>query len=285
MSTLAPADFDVICQVVRREAAIVLEPGKEYLAENRLHPVVRKLGFADFQSLVGKLRAGDPSVTGEVVDALTTNETSFFRDGHPWDTLRDVVLPDLFERRAGQRSLNVWFAAASSGQEPFSFALLLKEHFPEQVDTWRLRLIGTDISPSMLERCQTGRYSQLEANRGLPARMLVDHFSREGMAFVIEPEIRSMFEFRTLNLAATETWGWLPTFDLVFIRNVLIYFDVDTKTRILEGVERKLADGGTVLLGGAESTMNLTDVLTPVRLGESTMYRRSSGTPTEGTLR
>ncbi len=275
MTTLRAPDFDFICEVVRREAAIVLEPGKEYLAENRLHPVARRLGFDDIAALVGRLRLGDRSITSEVVDALTTNETSFFRDGHPGDSLRDHVLPELFERRRTSRSLNVWFAAASSGQEPYSFAMLLQEHFPEQLRDYSVRMIGTDISPSMLAQCRSGRYSQIEVNRGLPAKLLVQHFERDGLSFIIADDLRSRFQFELLNLAMPETWGWLPTFDLVFIRNVLIYFDLDTKREILGNVRRTMADDGSLLLGASETTINVTDELKPVRAGASTVYRTS----------
>jgi len=271
--TLCAPDFDFICKVVRAEAAIVLEPGKEYLAENRLQPVARRLGFDDLGALVRGLRSGDRALTSEVVDALTTNETSFFRDGHPWTSLRDELLPDLFHRRRFSRTLNVWFAAASSGQEPYTFAMLLHQHFPEQLRDYDIRLIGTDISPSMLERCRGGRYSQIEVNRGLPAPLLLEYFRRDGMSFVVVDELRERFEFREVNLAAPDTWGWLPTFDLVFLRNVLIYFDVETKARILGDVRRHLTDDGTLLLGGAETVLNVTDAYTPVQVGQSTFYR------------
>lgn len=275
MTTLRAPDFDLICEVVRREAAIVLEPGKEYLAENRLHPVARRLGFDDIAGLVSRLRLGDRSLTAEVVDALTTNETSFFRDGHPWETLREHVLPELFERRRSTRSLNVWFAAASSGQEPYSFAMLLEEHFPREARDWSIRMIGTDISPTMLERCRSGRYSQIEVNRGLPAKLLVEHFERDGLSFVIADHLRERFEFELLNLSAPATWTWLPTFDLVFIRNVLIYFDVATKRQILGDVRRVMADDGALLLGASETTINITDEFKPVTVGTSTVYRTS----------
>lgn len=271
--TLCAPDFEFICRVVRDEAAIVLEPGKEYLAENRLQPVARRLGYDDLGALVAVLRRGDRALTGEVVDALTTNETSFFRDGHPWDSLREELLPDLFHRRRFTRTLNVWFGAASSGQEPYTFAMLLDQHFRDELDTYDIRLIGTDISPSMLERCRSGRYSQIEVNRGLPAALLLEYFHRDGMSFVVADRLRDRFRFELLNLAAPHTWDWLPSFDLVFLRNVLIYFDVETKARILGHVRKHLADDGTLLLGGAETVINVTDAFAPVQVGASTFYR------------
>ena len=273
MTTLRAPDFDYICDLVRKEAAIVLEPGKEYLAENRLHPVARRLGFEDIAGLVGQLRLGDRKLTTEVVDALTTNETSFYRDSHPWDSLRDHVLPELFEKRRFSKTLKVWFAAASSGQEPYSFAMMLRDHFPEQLATYDIKMIGTDISPTMIDRCRSGRFSQIEVNRGLPAKALLEYFDRDGMSFVIKEELRDMIGFDLLNLSAWHTWGWLPTFDLVFIRNVLIYFDLDTKREILEQVRRKMADDGSLLLGASETTINITNAFKPVQVGPSTVYR------------
>lgn len=273
MTTLQATDFDYICDVVRRESAIVLEAGKEYLAENRLHPVVRKHGLADIAELVRKLRGGDRKLLAEVVDALTTNETSFFRDSHPWDSMRDHVLPELFEKRRFSKQLNIWFAAASSGQEPYTLAMLLHEHFPNELATYDIRMLGTDISPTMLERCRSGRYSQIEVNRGLPAKLLLEYFERDGMSFVVRDDIRRMFEFSELNLAAPHLWTGLPTFDLVFIRNVLIYFDVPTKRLILENVRRRMADDGTLWLGASETTINITEVFKPVQVGPSTCYR------------
>jgi len=271
--TLCAPDFEFICKVVREESAIVLEAGKEYLAENRLQPVARRLGYDDLGSLVATLRRGDRALTTEVVDALTTNETSFFRDHHPWESLRDELLPELFHRRRFSRTLDVWFAAASSGQEPYTFAMLIDQHFREQLDTYDIRLLGTDISPSMLDRCRSGRYSQIEVNRGLPALLLLEYFERDGMSFVFSERLRERFDFRSLNLAAPHTWGWLPSFDLVFLRNVLIYFDVETKGRILGHVRQHLADDGTLLLGAAETVINVTDAFTPVQVGQSTFYR------------
>lgn len=273
MTRLQAPDFDFICDVVRRESAIVLEPGKEYLAENRLHPVARRLGFDGIGALVAELRLGDRLLTAEVVDALTTNETSFFRDAHPWDSLREHLLPELFEKRRSTRRMNVWFAAASSGQEPYSFAMLLREHFAAELDTFDIRMIGTDISASMLDRCRAGRYSQIEVNRGLPARLLLEHFDRDGMSFVIKDELRRGIEFDHLNLAEPRTWGWLPTFDLVFVRNVLIYFDLDCKRNILANVRRTIADDGMLLLGSSETTINITEDFKPEPVGPSTCYR------------
>lgn len=270
---LSTIDFDFIRDLLHREAAIVLEAGKEYLAENRLQPLVRRHGLAGIGDIVSRIRNGDRALSVEVVDALTTNETSFFRDSHPWDALRDQWLPELVEKRRATKSLNVWFAAASSGQEPYSFAMLLHEHFPEVVRDYTVRLIATDISPSMLERCRSGRYSQLEVNRGLPARLMVEYFERDGLDFVAAPELRDMLELRELNLAQARQWYALPRVDLVFCRNVLIYFDVPTKQAIFSQIHRQLNPDGLLLLGASETTIGLTEDYQLEMQGKTTCYR------------
>jgi chemotaxis protein methyltransferase CheR len=269
-SSLAAPDFDYIAQLVHRRSAIVLEPGKEYLAETRLEGLARDHGLGSVGELVARMRTGTLDLGDAVVDAMTTNETSFFRDAHPFNALRDTVLPELIEARRVARSLTVWCAASSSGQEPYSLAMIIREHFPQLAD-WQVRIIATDISPSMLDRTRQGRYSQLEVNRGLPAPMLVKHFTRDGMHWVINEDLRRMVSTQHLNL--NERWPVLPPFDLVLMRNVLIYFDVPTKQQILGKVRQTLRPDGLLLLGGAETTMNLDANFERVPHGRSTWYR------------
>jgi chemotaxis protein methyltransferase CheR len=273
MSTITASEFDYIRDLVRREAAIVLEPGKEYLAENRLHPVARQAGLDSVGALVQQLRSGSGDLQSQVVDALTTNETSFFRDGHPWTALRDEILPDLIERRADRRTLTIWCAAASSGQEPYSLALLLQEHFAEQLDGWVVRIIATDISSTMLERCRTARYSQLEVNRGLPAAMLVRHFRRVGTQWELDPQVRSVVELRKLNLDQAQDWERLPVCDLVLIRNVLIYFDQGTKAEILHRCADHLRPDGYLFLGSSETPLNVVQRFVRVPTETTICYR------------
>jgi chemotaxis protein methyltransferase CheR len=270
MSTLAPPDFDYIVQLVHRRSAIVLEPGKEYLAESRLESVAREHGLDSVTQLVQHMRSGSLDVGDAVVDAMTTNETSFFRDAHPFNALRDTVLPELIEARRVARSITIWCGATSSGQEPYSVAMLIREHFPELRD-WQVRIIATDISPSMLDRTRQGRYSQLEVNRGLPAPMLVKYFTRDGMHWVVAEDLRRMVSAQYMNL--NERWPVMPPFDLVLLRNVLIYFDVPTKQAILGKVRQQLRRDGLLLLGGAETTMNLDANFERVPHGRSTWYR------------
>jgi chemotaxis protein methyltransferase CheR len=250
-------DFEFVCRLVRDRSAIVLEPGKEYLVEGRLTPVARQLGLGSVSGLVGRLRtAPDNGLTARVVEAMATTETSFFRDHHPFETLRTAVLPELIRRRAGERRLDVWCAACSTGQEPYSFALLLREHFPDLAG-WRVNVLATDLSGEVLGRARAGRYTQLEVNRGLPAALLARYFRQHGTGWELAADVRKAVEFRELNLA--KPWPVLPRMDLIFLRNVMIYFDPETKKAILGRAARQLRPGGYLILGGAETTLNLDD--------------------------
>jgi len=273
-TAISPADFDYIATLVRREAAIVLEPGKEYLAENRLHPVARQAGLDSIGDLVSRLRTGSGELQGQVIDALTTNETSFFRDAHPWDALRDELIPQLLEMRAASRTFTVWCAASSSGQEPYTLAMLLKDHFAAALEGWIVRIIATDISPSMIERTREAKYSQLEVNRGLPAPLLVRHFTRAGMSWQLNAEIRAMVDARLMNLDVPADYERLPNVDLVLMRNVLIYFDVETKRQILTRTHNLLRPGGYLFLGSSETTINLVDDFERVQAGKTICYRK-----------
>jgi chemotaxis protein methyltransferase CheR len=254
---MTPADFDYVCRLVREKSGVVLEPGKEYLVDSRLTPVALKSDLKSVSELVARLRAApDNGLAIRVVEAMVTTETSFFRDHHPFDTLRTTVLPELIRRRRDDRRLNVWFAACSTGQEPYSFAMLVREHFPE-LTGWRLDLLATDVSAEVLDRAKAGRYSQIEVNRGLPAAFMVKYFRQHGQNWDLNEDIRRMISFRALNLI--QPWPAIPAMDLVFLRNVLIYFDTDAKKAILTRVARVVRQDGYLLLGGAETTFNLND--------------------------
>jgi chemotaxis protein methyltransferase CheR len=250
---MTAGEFEYVSRLVRDRSGIVLD-GKEYLVDARLTPVVRQCKLESISALVGRLRA-DPTGTlaTQVVAAMVTTETSFFRDLHPFETLRTTVLPELIRRRP-ERRLGVWFAATSTGQEPYSFALLVRESFPELAG-WRLDLLATDLSAEVLGRARAGRYGQLEVNRGLPAALLVKYFRQHGPTWELNEDVRRMVEFRELNLI--RPWPVLPRFDLVFLRNVMIYFDTDVKKAILGRVAHVLRPDGYLLLGGAETTFNL----------------------------
>lgn len=213
----------------------------------------------------------------KVVEAMTTNETSFFRDLYPFDALWKVVIPELLAEHAASRQLNIWCAAASSGQEPYTIAMVLREHFPE-LATWSVQFLATDLSRQMLVRAREGRFGQLEVNRGLPAPMLLKYFEKKGMEWQVRSELREMIEFREWNLI--EPWRPLPLMDIVFLRNVLIYFDVETKRSILAKMVRVLRPGGFLFLGGAETTINLGDDFERLPFERSGCYRlkRTGGT-------
>lgn len=270
--SLTAQEFAFISGLVRRDAAIVLETGKEYLVEARLLPLARALGVPTVSEFVNHAqRKPEPETHRRIVDALTTNETSFFRDGEPFNQMVTMVLPDLVARRAANRTLKVWSAACSSGQEPYTLAMVLQDSLPAG---WSFDIIGTDISHEMLERAEAGQYSQLEVNRGLPATLLVRHFERTGASWKVSPALRKTVTFKRLNLAAP-----LPAmgpFDIVFIRNVLIYFDVQTKRSVLQRVASTLRPDGWLFLGSAETTIGIDDRFERVVAGRTSAYRLRS---------
>jgi chemotaxis protein methyltransferase CheR len=271
VSALSAADFEYIRGFIRTRSAIVLEPGKEYLVESRLTPVVRKEGLASIESLVRKLREGSANgLERMVVEAMTTNETSFFRDITPFEAMRTKIIPELIERRAPSRRLDIWSGACSSGQETYTMLMLLREHFP-QLASWTVRVHATDLSTQMVERTRAGQYSQLEVNRGLPAAMLVKYFERCGDNWQVVRELRSQVEVRTLNLDAR--WSGLCPMDIVLMRNVLIYFDVVTKKEILGRVRGQMRPDGYLFLGSAETTIGLDDAFQRVQFDKASCYQ------------
>jgi chemotaxis protein methyltransferase CheR len=269
--TVGAADFDWIAQLVWQRSAIVLEKGKEYLVESRLAPLARKTGADNVSQFVGRLIAEpDSGLITEVVDAMTTNETSWFRDHLPFQALQSHVLPELARARSRQRSMRIWSAGCSSGQEPYSIAMVAQDHLSLHPG-WAIDIIGTDLSDVMLEKARAARYGQLEVNRGLPVAMLVRHFERLGMEWQLRHEIRRMVEFRNVNLA--QHMPDMGPFDIIFLRNVLIYFDTDTKRAVFEQVKRMLRPDGYLFLGGAETTLNVDPDFEPVMYDRATCYR------------
>jgi chemotaxis protein methyltransferase CheR len=265
-------DFAYLRELMHLRAAIVLDEGKEYLALSRLDPIARDHGLASVSELVAQMRRREltSALHDQVVDALTTNETTFFRDFNPWESLRTLVMPALLERKERSRTLAIWSAGCSSGQEPYSLAMAIREHFPELL-TWQLSILGTDISPSVLDRARRGRYGQLEVNRGLPAHLLVRHFTRAGMEWEIEEPIRRMVRFERHNLV--ERWPVWPPFDLVLMRNVMIYFDLDAKREVLSRLVRQVAPHGYLLLGASETTYNISEDFDRELDGRTAWYR------------
>jgi chemotaxis protein methyltransferase CheR len=264
-------DFQVIRKLLFEKSAVVLDAGKEYLVETRLAPIVRERSLHSIGELITQMRQeGGNGLVRQIVEAMVTTESSFFRDHHPFEDLRKVVLPTLIQRRSDQRRLTIWCAASSTGQEPYSLALLIREHFPELAG-WQISFLATDLSRQVLDRAREGRYRQIEVNRGLSAALLVKYFEQHGTEWQLKSAVRNMVEFQELNLA--QAWPPLPRMDLVLIRNVMIYFDIDTKKSILDRVTRVLKPDGYLLLGGAETTLNLNDSYRRVEALKSGFYQ------------
>lgn len=270
-SALSPADFDYIRQLVRDQSALTLEPGKEYLVESRLDPLARQEGFQSYLQLVSSLR-GRPvgEIHRRVVEAMTNNETTFFRDAGAFGMIARSILPALVAGRSPGRPLRIWCAACSTGQEPYSLAMLVREC--RALDGWDVRIIGSDISRKVLGRARTARYTQFEVNRGLPAHLLVKHFEQDGKAWALRPEISRMVEFREQNLM--HPWAEQPPIDLMLMRNVLIYLDVEARKTILARVGRLLDPQGYLVLGSSETTTNLDNSFETVSLDGAVCFRR-----------
>jgi chemotaxis protein methyltransferase CheR len=251
MSLSAP-EFQFLRTMVYRDSAIVLGEDHSYLLEARLAAVAQSQGIADVSALARRLqRDNDPTLRRKVVETMTTNETSFFRDLGPFELLRTKVFPDLLQRRASERSLRIWSAASSTGQEACSLGMTLLEHHRSATAGWDLRILGTDLSTTIVEKARSGTYTQPEMNRGLPAPLLMRYFARSGAAWQTLPVLRDMLDFQQMNLAAP--WRPLPKFDLIFLRNVLIYFDEETRRAILTRVRSVLRKDGYLFLGGADT--------------------------------
>lgn len=264
-------DFDFVRKLIRENSAVVLDKGKEYLVESRLWPVINQEGLSSIGELVQQLRLrSNLQLLTHVVDAMTTNETSFYRDVHPFEALRTIVIPTIMKNRSQEKKFNLWCGASSSGQEPYSLAMMMRIHFPG-LQNWDFQFIASDISQRMLKRCRDGLYSQLEINRGLPATHLVKFFERKGMQWQIKEDIRKSIDFREVNLA--KMWPIMPKMDIIMMRNVLIYFDVDTKKEILEKIRNLLKPDGYLFLGAAETTMNLNESFARVQFPQSGCYQ------------
>lgn len=269
------SDFNYIRELVFERSAIVLEEGKEYLVESHIGPVAKTEGFETIERLVEALRKNTHNgLQTKVIEALTTNETSFYRDIHPFETLKNIILPDLIKSREDTKELNIWCAASSSGQEPYSIAMLIQENFPALLN-WKINFIASDISEEMLDRCRSGKYSQLEVNRGLPASHLIKYFKKDGPAWIIKKEIRERIQFQYVNLS--HELPYLPKMDIVFLRNVLIYFDIEMKKKVLKQLKSVLKPDGYLFLGGAETTLNLDTSYSRMGVKYSGCYRLIKG--------
>ena len=266
--------FVFLRELLRRRTGVVIDDSKHYLVVARLTPIVRQRSIPSLDTLIDRLKSGvDPTLERDVLNAMMTHETSFFRDKSPFETLRQL-LAELIERRAVHRQLVIWSAACSTGQEPFSIAMLLNEHFPDVLATWRIRVIATDISEAVLARAREGLFSDLETHRGLSPQFLQKYFRPLQGKWSISQDCRRLVEFRQLSLNGT--WPMMPTCDVVFLRNVMLYFDVPTRAALVAKMKRAIRPDGALFLGGAETMIGI-DTGYDRLLGAGCSYYRPKG--------
>jgi chemotaxis protein methyltransferase CheR len=252
------SDYAYLRQLVLAESANLIDPSRNALFETRLTPIARMAGASTLEDFVSLLRVDrTPQLHRAVAEAMTINETSFFRDGKPFEVLRETILPRLIEKNAEQRRLRIWSAASSTGQEAYSVAMLVREYFAELAG-WDVKIAGTDISRQVIEYARRGRYRRMEVNRGLPARMLVKYLVRDGDEWEVKPEVKALCEFQYANLCAP--LPRLPVFDLVMLRNVLLYFPQQDRSCVFSDVYRQMAPGGYLMLGAAEQAEDSTNL-------------------------
>jgi len=257
---VTPFDYEFLRKFLKDRSGLDLSADKQYLVESRLMPLARKAGLPGLGELVAKLKNGTEPLAAEVVEAMTTNETFFFRDKVPFDHLKATVLPELMKARASRRALRIWCAASSTGQEPYSIAMCLKELGP-MLAGWRVEIVATDLSHGVLDKSRAGLFSQFEVQRGLPIQLLVKHFTQVGELWQLNADIRAMVQFKQLNLL--QDFSHLGGFDVIFCRNVLIYFDQDTKTNVFGRLAKRIEPDGFLMLGAAETVVGLTDAFKP----------------------
>lgn len=256
------ADFELYKSLLYDKSGLVITPDKSYLLDSRLTPIAKKWGYPTLEIMTLQLRAiPDPKLIKDVIEAMTTNETSFFRDTKPFQLFQDVILPHMIQNRATKKSVRIWCAACSSGQEPYSLSMILKDK-EAQLKGWRFEIIATDLSDEILDQARKASYSQFEVQRGLPIQYLMKYFTQVGETWQLKDEIKSMVKFSTFNLLDEMTR--MGTFDIIFCRNVLIYFDEKTKGSILGKMDKQLEKDGFLLLGGAETVLGITDKFMPM---------------------
>ncbi|MCW1840771.1 CheR family methyltransferase [Prosthecomicrobium hirschii] len=259
---MTPAEFDYLRVFLKARSGLVLTNEKQYLVESRLLPVARKAGLPSISALVARVKEpGGAALQDLVVEAMTTNESFFFRDKTPFEYFTNYMLPELQLARARERRLRIWCAAASTGQEPYTLAMCLKDN-EAKLAGWQVEIIGTDLSVEVLEKAKAGIYTQFEVQRGLPINHLLRYFNQTGDVWQIRSDLRSMVQYRKLNLL--ENFSSLGQFDIVFCRNVLIYFDNETKCGVLNRIAKMLPDDGFLVLGAAETVVGLTDAFRPM---------------------
>ena len=268
-------DYEFLRKLLRDKSGLDLSTDKQYLIESRLLPLARKASLPGIGELVQKLKDGNGGLISQVVEAMTTNETFFFRDKIPFDHFREAIMPELLKARANRKSVRIWCAAGSTGQEPYSLAMCLKE-MGAALSGWRVEIVATDLSQEVLEKSKAGLYSQFEVQRGLPIQLLVKYFKQAGELWQINSDVRAMVQHRQLNLL--HDFSQLGTFDVIFCRNVLIYFDQETKINIFGRLAKSMEADGFLVLGAAETVVGLTDVFKPLAARRG-LYRPNGTAP------
>ncbi len=267
---MSPDQFNLLSELLLKSSGLYLTPDKTYLADVRLNPVAKQNGFEDADDLVASLGVfPKKELVSQITEAMTTNESFFFRDGAPFENFRDVIVPHMMKTRAASRRMRIWCAACSSGQEPYSLAMIIDD-LGTQFDGWHIDIVATDISEEMLAKAKRGEYTDFEVNRGLPESFLQKYFERNNAHWTIKQEIRRKIDFRAFNLL--DDPKELGLFDVVFCRNVLIYFEPDTKAAVLDRIVKLMPDDGFLTLGAAETVVGISEsfLLSPVGKG---LYR------------
>lgn len=279
-------DFDIYYKLLKEKSGLSLTPDKNYLLESRLSPVAKKWEYASLEAMTNALKGvPDAKLINDIIEAMTTNETSFFRDMRPFDMFRDELMAYMKDARGPRRKVRIWCAAASSGQEPYTLALILKEA-EAQYPGWSFEILGTDISHDILEQAKEGLYTQFEVQRGLPIQLLMKYFTQEEQKWRIGDVLKKMVQYKYFNLL--DSMMSIGTFDIIFCRNVLIYFDEETKGIVLDKMARQLEPDGFLMLGGAETVLGITDSFSPVPNKRGVYARQNSphlseDTPPAGT--
>ncbi|MBI3606707.1 MAG: protein-glutamate O-methyltransferase CheR [Nitrospirae bacterium] len=272
MTVIARETLSFFFTFFQRESGLVLDESKTYLIESRLDPLVRAEGLSSIDELRKRIQQEtSPVLKKKVIEAMTTNETSFFRDITPFTVLKTTVIPEVVKANQKSRRLRIWSVACSTGQEPYSLAMVVAELAPE-LQGWDVRILGTDIADKVLDRAQAGVYTQHEVQRGLSVAYLMRFFAQQGDEWAVKPEVKHFVQFRQFNLLTD--FSSLGTFDVIFLRNVLIYFDNATKKQILDRMGHALSPGGTLFLGGTETPIGITDQWVRVKLDQGICYKK-----------
>ncbi len=272
---IKPEQFKFFSQLVKESSGIALSKGKEYLLESRLNELCKILGVRDIDSLYQQAKFKmTPKLKEQIIDAMTTNETYFFRDQHPFDTLKNHIIKELMEKNQAKKDLRFWSAAASTGQEAYSISMIIQEHFP-QLSTWRAEILGTDISPQAIDKAKAGRYTQVEVNRGLPITLLIKYFKQQGAFWMVQDKLKKLVRFRQFNLLSP--FVGLGQFDCIFCRYVLIYFDPETKKKIVDKLVKVLKPGGYLFLGATETPIGIDPSMKRTTFGKTVCWKKSGG--------